>query len=126
MQRREFLVRSAQLGLVVSVTGSALLACDESNDPDGMGGDDDCSNGADVEYLNPIHPHAVIGVSALAISNGVPVTLLLLDESASQRHDHTFSLTAQDFTDLENGLSVTKTSSGGTGSDHTHQVRITC
>jgi len=127
MHRREFLVRSAQLTLVVSVTGAGLAACDDGSDSGDTMGDGDCTNGADVEYLMPIHTHTVIDVSAGAISAGTPVTLLLLDAAAGLgNHTHTFDLTAQDFTDLENGLSVTKTSSGGTGTDHTHQVRITC
>jgi hypothetical protein len=131
MQRREFLLRSAQVTFAVSavsVVGGSLVACDGGNGS-GTGGDDDCTNGADTEYIpSQGHNHDTVDVSAGDIDTGTLVTRTLLTpgDSGSGNHSHGFDLTAKDFEDLENGLTVTKTSSSSTGTAHTHQVRITC
>jgi hypothetical protein len=131
MQRREFLLRSAQVTFAVSavsVVGGSLVACD-GGDGSGTGGDDDCTNGAETQYIRSQgHDHAGVDVSAGDIDAGAPVTVTLLTfgNDAEGQHTHSFSLTAQDFEDLENGETVTKTSTGSTGTVHTHQVRITC
>ncbi len=126
--RREFIKKS--LFTVFAFLGfSAVLAepgCSKSKssdktttEPDPDTSDLTCPSGGGITYVNITHAHTTATLGAQDIEDGVAGTFTLLTGS----HSHTYDLTVQDFTDIKNGLTVTKI---GDNQGHNHNVEIVC
>lgn len=114
--RREF--------LVLTVTVSAALAVGACS-----GGGDDDDDGATTPTASPTpagvctvaivsnHGHVLV-VTAAQLAAAADVTY---DIDGTSGHPHTFTLTAANFTTLQSGNPVAKTSVGGT---HSHSVTV--
>lgn len=132
MKRRDFFVRIGGMALALPVV-TKLAACgDDGGDPpppDAPPAPDapppdapaqlNCDNGTDVT-IGTNHGHELV-VSAADVAAGAEKTYNIQGVSA---HPHTVVLTAADFTALQQGQTVTVTSSNDAA--HTHEVTVVC
>lgn len=105
MNRREFVGRLLGGVVAIPAAGGLLLACDGGGNGGGSSGEDsdgDCGTGAPANYTNPGHRHNERTLSAEDIVAAVPGSYRLL----SGDHDHFLDLSAQDFVDLQAGMTV--------------------
>lgn len=122
MNRRSFLVRTSRIALALPFALGAVAACgsDDGGDdaPDAAQGGD-CSGGTNIA-IGSNHSHAM-SVSDADVTAGAEKEYNLQGGSA---HPHTVTLTAADFTKLQGGTTVMKTSSNDSG--HTHSITVSC
>jgi hypothetical protein len=137
MDRREFLLQLATGSVLVGLTTLSTWGCSDSGESGGSGscgglygppcsppsggGDGDCSNDADVDYTNVTHAHTEIQLTGAQIAAAAPGAYLLLGAAVVDPHTHTFDLSAQDFLDLQAGMTVTRSEPV-----HGHIIDITC
>lgn len=126
MKRRSFL-ENLMYFLGLSVVFGASTACDSGSSSSGGSGDDedddddaalDCPGGGTVTYTNAGHAHTTINLTDQEIDDAVVGTYTLMGGG----HTHTFTLTAQDFVDLKNNITVSKNDLEG----HSHNIDIVC
>ncbi len=77
-----------------------------NNNGDNTAPEPGCIRDAGVVYSNPTHAHTTIPLSLAQLIQAEPRDYTLLDGD----HAHTFSLTIEDFADLQNGGSLSLTS----------------
>jgi hypothetical protein len=106
---------SRKVFLEASLLLATATACGGSDGGDGGGGDGSCS-----ESISANHGH-VMSVPQADVDAGSEKTY---DITGSADHPHQVTLTADDFTTLAGGGSVTVASS--TDSAHSHMVTVTC
>lgn len=95
----------------------AAIDPDDNNTTGGGGGAASCTTGAGVIYTNVGHAHTTSPLTQLEIEEALPGSYNLMGGA----HSHMVDLTAQDFLDLKNGMTITKTSNS-----HGHMVDIVC
>ncbi len=100
-----------------------LIRC--GNDSDSQKGIDNevnpvpaCTENATLNYSNPGHAHTINPLTQEEIAMAEPGDYTLMGGN----HTHTFSLTADDFRDLQNGNQLSLTDNEG----HGHIVSVTC
>ena len=127
MNRRFFLYRKflalASLGLLpfLSACGSGSP---DSTDNDGDSPDTSTPAGSCEDYgtigaISSNHGH-ILNVSDTDVANGTQKSYNI---QGTGDHNHTVTLTADHFTTLQDGDSVTINSTGGA---HTHSVKVSC
>jgi len=117
MKRRALLKAS-----LVAVVGLGSIGCassDVSSTPDSGGGGNCKANGIKSATIDD-PKHMFVAPSADVIAGAAKTYSI----QGTQTHDHTISLTATDFTKLQNGQSVTVTST--TTLAHDHVVTVVC
>lgn len=113
LDRKEFLIGIAGAAVTLFVT-----ACGGGDDNGGKG-TGSCNDGIDATITSN-HGHA-ISIDAADLDGGQSKTYSIIGTS---QHDHSVTLTAQDFADLKSGKTVTKESTNTAG--HSHPMQITC
>ena len=90
---------------------------DDGDDGGGVGSS--CTTGAVSMYTNPSHAHGALGLTAAEVSAAdTTINYELMDGG----HPHFFTLTAQDFADIQQGIPVNVVDNEG----HGHNLEITC
>ena len=119
MDKRKFLKLSFKFSLFTFAL--AIFGCSKTattaNDGDDTA-DGSCDSGAVTTYTNPGHAHSVVNLTIaeiLAADTGISYTLM------TGGHSHIISLTAADFTNLQNGNLVSKTEPS-----HGHLLTLQC
>ena len=76
-----------------------------------------CTTGAGITYTNPGHAHTVMPLTQMELDDAVPGDYNLMGGG----HPHMVNLTAQDFANINSGMTVSKTSD-----THGHTIDIVC
>jgi hypothetical protein len=121
MRRREFIQKIGRTALALPIVVTAIAAC--GDDDDGGGSADANTSGGCASPQATIgsnHSHTMT-VSAADVTAGAEKEY---DIQGTSGHPHSVTLTVADFTQLQSGSSVTKTSTSG--GSHTHSVTISC
>jgi hypothetical protein len=114
--RKQFL-----LGIAGATVTLVIGACGSKDNEEGSTGtaDGNCTNDLDVTITGN-HGHA-LKIDAADFDAGQSKTYSI---TGSSQHDHSITLTAQDFADLKSGKTVTKESTNTAG--HSHPMQIAC
>lgn len=126
MKRREFLTTSLitlSSGLFLIRCGGGSSSSSSSPETDSPSDPSDptnptCSSGGQITYTNPGHSHTTIDLTQTEVADAVPGTYTLMGGG----HTHTFNLSSTDFSNLENGQTISKTDNEG----HGHIIDIKC
>jgi len=124
--RRQFIYQICTIGpsaiLAIGLTGCGnIYRQGEAGDgTDSSGGEPlaNCPSGVGTQYANPGHPHSTLTITNDQVRSAVPGNYTVLGGG----HSHTIQLTAQDFAEIEQGGTITKTVVGS----HGHIVQIGC
>ncbi len=127
MNRKSFLEKSL-IGLLASIPMFAFLGCgddddDDNNDdmvPDETPSEADCGENGTDSAIAGNHGHT-LSVSKEDVTAGTEKTY---DIEGSADHPHSVTVSAANFTALQNNDSITVTSTSGAG--HTHSVTVSC
>ena len=112
--------RKAFLTGIAGVTVTLIvMACGGDDSDGGSTGGGNCADGVDASITSN-HGHE-LSVPAADFDAGESKTYSIRGTSA---HDHSVTLTAQDFTDLKGGKKITKESTNNGG--HSHPMQISC
>src|SRR5689334_8097884 len=116
LDRKAFLTGIAGVTVTLIVT-----ACggDDSGGGSSNGGDGNCADGIDTAITSN-HGHALT-IAAADLDSAQNKTYSI---KGTSDHDHSVTLTTQDFADLKGGKKVIKESTSGAG--HTHPIQIVC
>jgi hypothetical protein len=115
--RKEFLTGVA--GATVTLLFAACGGADNEEGDNTGGPDGNCTNGVDVTITGN-HGHA-LKIDAADFGAGQSKTYSI---SGTSQHDHSVTLTAQDFADLQSGKTITKESTNTAG--HSHPMQLAC
>jgi hypothetical protein len=115
LNRKEFLTG------VVGVTVTLIVSACGGDDSQGSAGagDGDCKDDISTAITSN-HGH-VLNVPAADFDAGQSKTYSI---KGTSEHDHSVTLTADDFSNLKNGKTVTKESTNNSG--HSHPMQIIC
>jgi hypothetical protein len=116
LDRKEFL--SGIAGVTVALVVQACGGDDSEGNPTG-GGNANCNDGVDA-VISSNHGHT-LSIPAADFDAGESKTYSIQGTSA---HNHSVTLSAQDFTDLKAGKKIAKDSTSDSG--HTHSLQINC
>ena len=126
MDRKTFIEKSLGV-MLIALPAYSLVGCSTSDDGSGdtnenpnNQGDSDCSDNGTQSSISANHGHSLI-VSSSDVQSGSARTYSI---QGSSSHDHMVSLTAADFTNLQNNNSITVNSTNDDG--HTHSVTVSC
>jgi len=124
MNRKTFIKKTAGAVLIALPTAS-LLGCSSSDD--GSGTPDptenpqaNCIDNGTAISIGSNHGHALV-VSKADVSAGAEKTYSI---QGSSGHNHTVTLTGENFTSLKNSSSISVVSTND--DDHTHSVTVSC
>jgi hypothetical protein len=115
LNRKEFLtgVAGVTVTLIVSACGS------DDSQSGAVAGDGDCTNGINTSITGN-HGH-ILDVPVVDFAAGQSKTYSI---KGTSDHDHSMTLTADDFANLNSGKTVTKEST--TNSGHSHSMQMIC
>ena len=116
LDRKAFLTGIAGVTVTLFVTG---CGGDGSDGGSTGGGDGNCTDDIDVAITSN-HGHSFTVLNA-DFDSGQSKTYSI---RGTADHDHSLTLTAQDFTDLKAGKKITKESTNSGG--HSHPMQIVC
>ena len=126
MDRKTFIEKSLGV-MLIALPAYSLVGCSSSDE--GSGGPDenpnnqgesDCSDNGTLSSISANHGHNLT-VSSSDVQAGSARTYSIQGTSS---HDHMVTLTAADFTNLQNNNSITVSSTNIDG--HTHSVTVRC
>ncbi len=122
MKRKEFIKKSvfAVVAGVPLVTMMQSCGDDDDADMDGDEGMANCLENGTSTNIGSNHGHT-LSVSKEDVTAGAEKTYSILGDSG---HNHDVTITAADFTNLQQNQAITVTSSSGAG--HTHSVTVSC
>jgi len=115
LDRKEFLTGIA--GVTLTLVIHACGGDDSEGNPTGGGAS--CNDGIDA-VISSNHGHE-LRIPAADFDGGESKTYSIQGTSS---HNHSITLTAQDFTDLKAGTKITKDSTNDSG--HAHSMQINC
>ena len=116
LDRKQFLTGIA--GVTITLIVTACGGDDSEGNPTG-GGSANCSDGVDATITSN-HGHE-LQIPAADFDGGQSKTYSIQGASP---HNHTVTLTADDFAELKGGKTITKESTNDAG--HTHPMQIKC
>lgn len=123
MDRKTFIKKTIG-ALVVAIPAYSILSCSGSDDSQPssppQGNSTNCASNGTSSSIGTNHGHTLT-VSAADVSAGIEKTY---DIQGGSPHAHSVTVTAEQFSSLQNNQQVSATSSNGGG--HTHSVTISC
>ena len=128
MDRKTFIEKSLGI-MLIALPAYSLVSCSSSDDSGGglqpdpnsnPNAEANCLDNGTQASIGSNHGHALT-VSQSDVQSGVERTYSIQGTSG---HDHTVTITASDFTDLQGNNNITVISSNDDG--HTHSVTVRC
>ena len=124
MDRKTFIKKTAG-AVLIGLPVASIIGCSSSDDgssnPDPMPQPQaNCADNGTSSSIGSNHGHTLT-VSKADVASGAAKTYSI---QGSSGHDHSVTLTAANFTNLQNNTSITVTSSND--DSHTHSVTVSC
>ncbi|MFH6603707.1 hypothetical protein ACEZ3G_09485 [Maribacter algicola] len=128
MNRKTFIKKTAG-AILIALPAASLIGCSSSDndsgvpDPDPDSGENpqvNCIDNGTAVAIGSNHGHTLV-VSKADVNAGNEKTYSI---QGSSGHDHTITITAENFTSLKNNSSISVVSTND--DDHTHSVTVSC
>jgi len=131
MERKTFIQKTVGL-LLIGIPAYSLIGCSSSDDgsgnpdpdslpdPDPLPEEANCLENGTTNAIGGNHGHT-LAVSAADVNAGVAKTYSIM---GSGTHNHSLTISADNFNSLQTNYSITVTSSND--DDHSHAVIISC